>query len=194
MLRDAPQPTNIAVCEEGVILDSGVMDHICNRISLLSDICTVDVEVALSGDSIACSCQAGVMKMQANCTEKRRPCQFTLTDALHVPFFSTILWSVSAFNNAGHEVVFGLSTVRVVFNAASPNPSTIHLNRPFVHQDSHWPRTNAVFTHSLVHSNTACTAHAVASPAPAASQQEPAASQEEQGHCLVQADSSLSQH
>ena len=65
-------------------------------------------------------------------TPKRIHNRTTKLSAL--PGFKNTLWSVPAFAQSGHRVIFEANLVRIVLNADQPDQKEIHIAPPFAHQ------------------------------------------------------------
>ena len=140
---------DIFTYNDSVILDSGATDSICNNLRYLGDIFPINVEILLSDNSITHSTMAGRLRMQIMCAKKKKLFQFNLPNTLYVPNFTHMLWSVVSFAKQGHEVIFGDTTVRIVFNVHSEKPITVHLNHPYYQRRHNWPEANGAFVRSV---------------------------------------------
>ena len=55
-----------------------------------------------------------------------------MLDALLVPGLHKVLWSVPALCAQGHDVAFGFTTVRIIFNVDAENQFIMYLNHPML--------------------------------------------------------------
>ena len=69
-----------------------------------------------------------------------------LLNIIYVQGFTKCSWSVPAFAQSGHEVVFGTSTIRIVVNKDTPEEFTINLNHPYYRQRQEHVFANMVHT------------------------------------------------
>ena len=142
---DTHEP-RFVVYEEEVIIDSGASDHMTGLGCLLFDPYEFMSEVHLPDGSISYSRTAGTMRVECRCLVTGMQYIIPLFDTLHVPGFTKSLWSVPMFAASGHEVVFGLSTIRIVMNRDTPEEFEIHLRHPYYRNPQNQIFANMVHT------------------------------------------------
>jgi hypothetical protein len=128
-----------------VIIDSGASDHMANDESKLFQVYPSIHDVQLPDGSILTSSLAGLMRVSCTCLDTDEEFIVPLTGTILIPGFTICLWSVTSFNDSGHEVIFGTSTIRVIMNKDTPDELEMRLNQPF-HND----KTGRIFA-NMVH-------------------------------------------
>ena len=131
-----PDERQIVIYEDEVIINSGVSDHMASSPHYLSDTFPLFSEVILADGTIAYSETAGTMRVKCTDVKSGRQHIVPLFNAIYVKGFTKCLWSVPAFAQSGHEIVFGTSTIRIVMNKDTSEELTIYLNHPYYRQRS----------------------------------------------------------
>lgn len=122
----------IVIYEQQVLLDSGASDCMCPALRYLTFIRNAFAAVCLADGTLHDVDYQGLMRISATDTETGSRTTIPMPDTLLVPGLNKILWSVSALTANGHQVIFGLSTVRIVLHEGTEDAITIHLNRPIL--------------------------------------------------------------
>jgi hypothetical protein len=126
-----PIQPRIIYYDTEVIIDSGTSDHMANDESKLFQVYPSIHDVQLPDGSILTSSLAGLMRVSCTCLDTNEEFIVPLTGTILIPGFTICLWSVTSFNDSGHEVIFGTSTIRVIMNKDTPDELEIRLNQPF---------------------------------------------------------------
>jgi hypothetical protein len=153
-----------------VIIDSGASDHMATNESKLFQIYSSIHDVQLPDGSILTSSLAGLMRVSCTCLDSGEVFIVPLIGTILIPGFTICLWSVTSFNDSGHDVIFGTSTIRVIMNKDTPDEIEMRLNQPFqqnktgrifanmVHV-SEPPRKRTKVTMNLLHQRLGHVAH-----------------------------------
>ena len=89
------------------------------------------------------------MRLKVYCERNKQDYIVPLLNTLYVSGISRTLISIITLTNQGHEVAFGFSTVRIIFNANLQNPLEIRLRHVFHNRHRSNPfANNAVSTRS----------------------------------------------
>jgi hypothetical protein len=126
-----PPLPKIVLYDDEIIIDSGASDHMCNDIQKLHHIYPSVNNIQLPNGSIITSKYAGLMRVFCTCLETHTSLTIPLYSTILVPGFTTCLWSVTSFNDSGHEVIFGTSTICIIMNKSTTSEFEIRLLRPF---------------------------------------------------------------
>ena len=141
--------------DEDVIIDSSASDHIARDLSDLTDPYPFMAQVLLPDNSLSYSEVSGTMRIQTPSQRTGQHFVVPLFDALLVPAFSKRLWSVIAFTTSGHEIIFGDTTIQIIFNSKTPNKHILYLGHPYFHRDQNWPSANAIFVRRVTANSSA---------------------------------------
>ena len=125
----------VVIYEDEVIIDSGASDHMTGEKGVLSHVYEVASQVHMPDGSISYSEVAGTMRVSCRCLLTQQHYILPLCDTIFVPGFRHCLLSVAAFTASGHEVVFGLSTVRIFINKGLSEEFEIQLNHPYYRRE-----------------------------------------------------------
>jgi hypothetical protein len=106
---------------------TGNFDLLCNPTPHLTDVIIAD-------GSISQSTHIGSVHVQVFCKYHQKDYTIELQNCLCVPGFRNTLWSVPAFAQSGHRIIFDANIVRIILNAEQPNQLEIHIAPPFAHQ------------------------------------------------------------
>jgi transposase InsO family protein len=77
------------------------------------------------------------MRVQCTCIKSGETYVIPLLNTLYIPGFNVNLWSVNA---SGHELVFSLSTVRIIMHANTADEFHIHLRHAYYSDPTSRPR------------------------------------------------------
>jgi hypothetical protein len=116
---------------ENIIIDSGATDNITGDLNNLYRPYNSFIDIIIPDGSSSQSTKAGIMRVQCKCIKSGETYVIPLLNTFYIPGFNVNLWSVNAFNQAGHEFVFGLSTVRIIMHANTADEFHIHLRHAY---------------------------------------------------------------
>ena len=120
--------------ESGVILDSGATHHMTGMFDILLDPQPHQVQVILADGSSTLATQQGTAEFTVYCKKHEKDFTIRLENCLYVPGFRNTLWSVPAFAENGHYILFRLNVVEVTLYAGQPEEITLHIPPPFAHE------------------------------------------------------------
>jgi Reverse transcriptase (RNA-dependent DNA polymerase) len=120
----------VLVYEDDIIIDSGASDHMTGQ-NVLFHTYEFPSHVMLPDGSQVFGSTAGILRFNCRCLETGKVHIVPLAETIYVKGFVHTLLSVAAFAASGHEIVFGLSTIRLIIQKGTKNEVTIHLNHPY---------------------------------------------------------------
>jgi hypothetical protein len=118
--------------EDDVILDSGASHHMTPFRHTLSFIDPTLAQVILPDKSTIGSNESGLLRLPFYCQQHKNRYVLPLLDILHVCGLGLNLWSVTAFNDCGHAVLFDYNTVRI--SICSTTGGSLHVASLYGHQ------------------------------------------------------------
>jgi hypothetical protein len=122
---------------------TGNFDLLCNPVPHLTDVIIAD-------GSISQSTHIGSVHVQVYCKSHQKEYTIELQNCLCVPGFKNTLWSVPAFAQSGHRIIFDANIVRIILNIDQPHQLEIHIAPPFAHQSQIGYGANMAFANTSV--------------------------------------------
>ena len=121
-----------AIYEEEVLLDSGASDCMVPSFLYLDLIRNAYHLVTIADGTLHESNYQGVLRIAATCRRTGQKHVVPMLDTLLVPGLQKILWSVPALCSQGHDVIFGMTTVRIQCHAGTEDEFVIYLQHPMI--------------------------------------------------------------
>ena len=117
-----------AMHETEAIIDSGASDCMVPSFRHLDMTRMAFCLATIANGTLHESNYQGLLRVLMRCCRTGRQHIAPMLDTLPVPGLRKILWSVPALCSQGHEVLFGLSTVRIVFHVGTERQFEVCLN------------------------------------------------------------------
>ena len=121
-----------AIYKDEVLLDSGASDCMVPSFGYLDLIRSAYHLVTIADGTMHTSDYQGLLHIQATCKKAGQTHTVPMLNALQVLGLHKVLWSVPALCAQGHDVAFGFTTVRIIFNVDTENQFIMYLNHPML--------------------------------------------------------------